>query len=100
MARHGPIQRGLHSASPKLKQWADNCRPLSSTISLLFSPVHYISNCIDSFDLFGNCTVDLLPWATVTDFAQAVEYGDNVVVGNVVVRYDSLNDIHSFYLLD
>jgi len=62
--------------------------------------VLYIGNCIDSFDLFGNCVVDLLPWATVTDFAQAVEYGDNVVVGGVVVRYDSLSDVHSFYLLD
>ncbi len=62
--------------------------------------MHYISNCIDSFDLFGNCIVDLLPWATVTDFAQTVEYGDNVIVGNVLVRYNSLNDIHSFFLLD
>ena len=66
----------------------------------LFSPMHYISNCIDSFDLFGNCIVDLLPWATVTDFAQDVEYGGNITVGNVVVRYDDYKDIHSFYLLD
>jgi hypothetical protein len=61
--------------------------------------VRYISNCIDSFDLFGNCIVDLLPWSTVTDFAQAIEYGDNVVVDNIAVRYDDSTDVHSFYLL-
>ena len=98
--RHGLTLKNRPFASPKFKQWGQHSLAFIFYNPLAIFPMHYISNCIDSFDLFGNCIVDLLPWATVTDFAQDVEYGGNITVGNVVVRYDDYKDIHSFYLLD
>jgi hypothetical protein len=59
----------------------------------------YLGNCVDSFDADGECTNPYLPWSDVNEFACAVDEDDNCTVGNVEIRYDAENDIHSFYRL-
>ena len=59
--------------------------------------MEYLGNCVDSFDLDGDCINDALPWNTVSDFALAVEEGDNILVNDINVIYDSETDIHSFF---
>jgi hypothetical protein len=50
---------------------------------------------------YGNCTDDEVVeqiFGDATGFAQAVdEYGDDFTLDDLVVKYDSETDIHSFY---
>jgi hypothetical protein len=86
---------------------------------------HYIGNCTNSFDADGDCLIDELPWATVSDFAcsdaeavhieevefmKEVEISDELaaiwrghevmyLVGSddVLMLYDDTDDIHYFF---
>ena len=59
--------------------------------------MEYLGNCTNSFDEDGNCTNDRLPWSDVSAFACALEAGDNITVGQIVIQYDVSSDIHYFY---
>ena len=56
---------------------------------------------LDNLNYIGNCTDDDVIehiFGDVTGFAQAVEeYGDEFVLDDLVVKYDSETDVHSFY---
>jgi hypothetical protein len=51
----------------------------------------------------GNCTNDEIIeelFGNVTNFAYAVENnGDDFVMGNLIVKYDTDKDIHNFYFI-
>lgn len=58
-----------------------------------------VGDCTDSFDEDGNCINDHLPFDTVTDFAQAVDESDNVVIGKLHIVYNPATDVHSFFII-
>jgi hypothetical protein len=80
----------------------------------------YVGNCINSFDEDGDCLLSSLPYSYTTDFAQAldevtaisyaefIEKCEPIEVtdtsceymqhDNVVIAYDSVTDIHYFFV--
>lgn len=59
--------------------------------------MEYLGNCIDSFDVDGNCVNPYLPFADVSEFGCAVEEDDNITYKGIIIQYDEEKDIHSFF---
>lgn len=79
----------------------------------------YIGNCINSFDLDGDCVNDELPYSDTTDFAQDIDSATEISKDEfisyttctkietmnsfyrtpleVYIAYNDANDIHYFY---
>ena len=59
--------------------------------------MEYIGNCVDSFDMNGDCVNPYLPFIDVNEFACAVEENDNITYKGIMIQYDEEKDIHSFF---
>jgi hypothetical protein len=59
--------------------------------------MEYLGNCIDSFDMDGNCVNPYLPFADVSEFGCAVEENDNITYKGITIQYDEEEDVHSFF---
>lgn len=59
--------------------------------------MEYLGNCVDSFDMEGNCVNPYLPFYDVSEFACAVEESDNINYKGIIIQYDEAKDVHSFF---
>lgn len=55
----------------------------------------------DNIVYYGNCTQDDIVddiFGSVSEFARMIDtYGDNFKIGDLIVKYDDITDIHHFY---
>ncbi len=55
--------------------------------------MEYLGNCVDSFDMNGDCVNPYLPFIDVNEFACAVEENDNITYKGIMIQYDEEKDI-------